>query len=128
MKSSFRHFENIEKYLDTLFIMHHLFSGYASNCRISREDEEKMLEKDIAKLEEENKKYPPLEELETEWRTLRADCQHLKQIMGITDDDSEFSLSDIEPENEIKEEYDEGIKEENDDDQYTSSDENDSDH
>ena len=48
--------------------------------------------------------------------------------MGITDDDSEFSLSDIEPENEIKEEYDERIKDENDDDQYTSSDEHDSDH
>ena len=87
-----------------------------------------MLEKDIAKLEEENKKYPPLQELETEWRTLRADCQHLKQLMGITDDDSEFSLSDIESENELKEEYDVGIKEENDDDQYTSSDEHDSDH
>merc|ERR1739844_209102 len=100
--------------------------GYASNCRISREDEEKMLEKDIAKLEEENKKYPPLEELETEWRTLRADCQHLKQIMGITDDDSEFSLSDIEPENKIKEEYDEEIRQRNDDDDdYTSSDEHD---
>merc|ERR1711997_1146660 len=94
--------------------------GYASNCRISREDEEKELEKAIAKLEEENKKYPPLEELETEWRTLRADCQHLKQLMGITDDDSEFSLSDIESENEIKEEYD--------DDDYTSSDEHDSEH
>ena len=128
MKLSFRNFWNIEKYLGRLFIMQHLFWGYASNCRISREDEEKMLEKDIAKLEEENKKYPPLEELETEWRTLRADCQHLKQLMGITDDDSEFSLSDIEPENEIKEDYDVGIKEENDDDQYTSSDEHDSDH
>ena len=80
-------------------------------------------------MEEENKKYPPLEELETEWRTLRADCQHLKQIMGITDDDSEFSLSDIEPENKIKEEYDEEIRQRNDDDDdYTSSDEHDSEH
>ena len=92
------------------------------------------MEKAIAKLEEENKKYPPLEELETEWRTVRADCQHLKQIMGISDDDSEFSLSDIEPKNEIKdeyeikEEYDEEIRHRNGDDDYSSSDEHDSEH
>ena len=49
--------------------------------------------------------------------------------MGITDDDSEFSLSDIEPENKIKEEYDEEIRQRNDDDDdYTSSDEHDSEH
>ena len=48
--------------------------------------------------------------------------------MGITDDDSEFSLSDIEPEKEIKEEYDEELRQRNDDDDYTSSDEHDSEH
>merc|ERR1712018_670226 len=45
--------------------------GYASNCRISREDEEKRLEKDNVKLEDEIKKSPPLEHLQQEYLQLR---------------------------------------------------------
>ena len=54
-------------------------------------------------MEEGGKNYPPLDELETEWRQLRSEIHFLKQIMNIADDDPEYILSDVELEDEVKE-------------------------
>ena len=54
-------------------------------------------------MEKEGKNYPPLDELETEWRQLRSEIQYLKQLMDIADDDPEYILSDVELEDEVKE-------------------------
>ena len=95
-----------------------LFIGYASNCRVSREEEEKRLEKDIVELEDELKKYPALERLEQEYAQLKSDVRDIKVMMNLSDSSDE-SLSD-EP---VMEDMKEEIKEE---DEYSSSeDEND---
>jgi len=85
--------------------------GYASNCRVSREDEEKRLEKDIKNLEEDIKKYPPVENLGEEYRQLRDEVKILQQRLNITDD-SDDSIEEFPTKNEIKEE---DIKSEEDD-------------
>ena len=50
--------------------------GYASNCRVSRDEEEQQLQKDIFKLEEEIKSHPPEE-------YLKAENQELKKRLRI---------------------------------------------
>ena len=89
--------------------------GYASSCRVSRESEEKRLELEICQIEEEFKKYPPLEHLEREYNQLKRDVQDIKEVMNISDD-SDDSLSDPPVIDDIKEE----IRDEEND--YTSSD------
>ena len=89
--------------------------GYASSCRVSREDEEKRLELEICQIEDELKQYPPLEQLEREYNQLKRDVQNIKEVMNISDD-SEDSLSDVPVIDDIKEE----IKDEEED--YTSPD------
>ena len=89
------------------------------------DDEDKANEIEIARLEEEGKNYPPLDELETEWRQLRSEIHFLKQIMNIADDDPEYILTDIESEEEVKEWYHNEMMEENNDEECTSSDGND---
>merc|ERR1712218_51925 len=83
--------------------------GYASNCRISREDEEKRLEKDIIKLEDEMKKYPPLEHLQSEYLQLRNDVRQMKESMNLSDSDSDESDIPVmdDTKEEIKDEDDE---------------------
>jgi len=84
--------------------------GYASNCRVSREDEEKRLEKDIQSLEEEIANCPKMEHLEQEYKMLKGEINHLQNVMGITDasDDSidEFPIKDEIKEEDIKSEED----------------------
>ena len=76
--------------------------GYASNCRVGREEEEKCLERDILQLQNEIDKYPPIEKLEEHYNQLRKDCKELKAMMNITDDSDE-SLSDLEIQPNVKE-------------------------
>ena len=84
------------------------------------QDEEKRLEKDIVKLEDEIKKYPPLEHLQQEYLQLRNDVRQMKESMNLSDSDSDDSdipvMDDIKDEDEVKDE----IKDE--DDEYSSSD------
>ena len=77
--------------------------GYASNCRVSREEEEKRLELDIARLQNEIARYPPVDKLERHYQQLRKDCKDLKVMLNITDD-SDDSLSDVETQTIVKEE------------------------
>ena len=58
------------------------FVGYASNCRVSREEEEKTLEKEIFDLESEIKRHEPLEKLEDEYMQLRSEINCLKEGSG----------------------------------------------
>ena len=46
--------------------------GYAKGCRLSREDEEKMLVRDIEDLDESIREYPPIEHLEQEYLVLKS--------------------------------------------------------
>ena len=67
----------------SIFLM---YLGYASNCRVSREEEEKTLEKEIIGLEAELKRHAPLEKLEDEYLQLKSEISFLKQEMNIEDD------------------------------------------
>ena len=104
-----------------------IYSGYASNCRVSREEEEKTLEKEIFDLEAEIKRHGPgaLEKLEEEYVQLRNEINCIKKEMSITDDsdDSDYK-SDIPKLEDIKDDI-KTEPEDNDDDDYTSSDEDD---
>ena len=105
----------------------HFYSGYASNCRVSREEEEKTLEKEIFDLEAEIKRHGPggLEKLEEEYVQLRNEINCIKKEMNINDDsdDSDYK-SDIPKLEDIKDDI-KTEPEDNDDDDYTSSDEED---
>merc|ERR1711997_606823 len=63
--------------------------GYASNCRVSRDEEEQQLQKDIFKLEEEIKSHPPEEYLKAENQELKNDIKNLKEELGISDDSND---------------------------------------
>jgi len=89
--------------------------GYASNCRISREEEEQSLVKDILKLEDEIKKYPPYEQLEQEYMNLKKEVRDIREMMNLSDH-SDDSLSDVPVIDDVKEEPRDG------EDEYTSSD------
>ena len=80
--------------------------GYASNCRISREKEEKRLEREIFNMRKEIDQYPPLDQVEQEYTQWRENVKNLKIIMNITDDSEDDSLSDSGIQSEIKEEED----------------------
>jgi len=99
--------------------------GYASNCRVSREEEEKTLEKEIFDLESEIKRHEPLEKLEDEYMQLRSEINCLKKEMNISDDsdDSDFN-SEIPKLEDIKDDI-KSEPEDNDYDDYTSSDDDD---
>jgi len=101
--------------------------GYASNCRVSREEEEKTLEKEIFDLEAEIKRHGPgaLEKLEEEYVQLRNEINCIKKEMNINDDsdDSDYK-SDIPKLEDIKDDI-KTEPEDNEDDDYTSSDEDD---
>jgi hypothetical protein len=90
-----------------------LFLGYASNSRVKKEDETKWLEKDIVNLEAELKTYPLLEHLQQEYTQLKGDVREIKDMMNLSDSSDE-SLPD--------EPIMEDVKEEHDEDEYTSSD------
>merc|ERR1712223_1371341 len=93
--------------------------GYASNCRVSREEEEKTLEKEIFDLEAEIKRHGPgaLEKLEEEYVQLRNEINCIKKEMNINDD-SDYK-SDIPKLEDIKDDV-KTEPEDNDDDDYTS--------
>lgn len=83
--------------------------GYASNCRVSREEEEKRLENRIKVLKDDINKYPPVSELEQEYRQVRSDVKALKCVLNMNISDSDDSLTDIEAQAaaEIKDEPEE---------------------
>ena len=91
------------------------YVGYASNCRVSREEEEKRLERDIENLNAELKDYPPLELLQQEYSQLKSDVRDIKEMMNLSDSSDE-SLSDGPVIEDVKEES------RHDEDEYTSSD------
>ena len=76
--------------------------GYASSCRVSREDEEQQLERDILELQREIDKYPPVEQLEQRYTQLRKDVKDLKTVMNITDSDDSLSDPGTTQEEKIK--------------------------
>ena len=93
----------------------YLSIGYASSCRIGREDEEKRLQKEIDQMKDELSTYPPLEHLQQEYMQLKRNVQDIKEVMNISGDSDE-SPSDVSVIDDIKEEI--GDDEED----YTSSD------
>ena len=100
-----------------------LFLGYASTCRMNREDEEKQLEKDIFELDEKIKSKPPEEISKAEHDRLKAEIEFLQKELGVSDDScNEEDLPD-----DLKEEMEDEIEmkieiEEESFDDYTSSD------
>ena len=73
-----------------------IYSGYASNCRVSREEEEKTLEKEIFDLEAEIKRRGEgaLKKLEDEYVQLRNQTNFLNDKLNINDDsdDSDYKF------------------------------------
>ena len=97
--------------------------GYASNCRVSREEEEQQLQKDILKLEEEIKSHPPEEYLKEENLQLKREIKNLKEELNISDDSNDSNNSTFKDQDfdESKEGIKSEIKDDSSDDDFTSS-------
>ena len=100
------------------------FLGYASTCRVSRDEEEQQLQKDIFEIDEEIKSHPPEEYLKAEHLELKREIKYLKKELNISDDSNDSD--DFPFKTEALEDNKTGIKdemkEESSDDDYTSSD------
>ena len=57
------------------------FLGYASNCRVSRDEEEQQLQKDILRIDEEIRSHPPEEDLRAEHLELKREIKYLKEMI-----------------------------------------------
>merc|ERR1712088_925239 len=78
--------------------------GYASTCRVSREEEEKQLQKDIFQLDEQIKSKPTEESLKAEHDRLKAEIKCLEEELGVSDNscnEKDFS-EDLELEMKIE--------------------------
>ena len=83
-----------------------LFLGYASTCRVSREEEEKQLEKDILELDEQIKSKPPEEILKAEYYQLKAQIEFLQKELGVSDDSCNGEVLPDDLKEEMKDEDD----------------------
>ena len=80
--------------------------GYAKRNRVKKEEKLRIAYEEIAANVEEDKNYPPLEDLENERQTIRNTIRALKDKMNMPYADSDVSSSDIESNDEVHGELD----------------------
>ena len=97
------------------------FLGYASNCRHSREEEQKRLQEDIIKLNDEFKKYPPLEHVQQEYFFYMR-LRQMEKSMNLSDSDSDDSDIPVMHDTKEQSKYEDYEYSSSDDDNYENDD------